>query len=92
MFAAVSVGTGCVISGTVAHRVAVIPEGDGKLMSVEHPTGEFSVEMEMEDGDGLPKIKRAALLRTARRLFEGNALIPSAVWDGSNPARMDPAT
>ena len=59
-------------------------------MSVEHPTGEFSVEMEMEEGDGLPKIKRAALLRTARRLFEGSALIPSGVWDGSNPAAIDP--
>lgn len=96
VFAAVSVGTGCVIPGTVAHRVAVIPNGNAKLMSVEHPTGEFSVEMEMADGDGLPKIKRAALLRTARRLFEGNVLIPSSVWDGSNPAAtgpvaMDPA-
>ena len=90
VFAAVSVGTGCVIPGTVANRVAVIPDGDAKLMSVEHPTGEFSVEMEMEDGGGLPKIKRAALLRTARRLFEGNVLIPSGVWDGSNPAAMDP--
>ena len=91
VFAAVSVGTGCVIPGTVAHRVAVIPKGDAKLMSVEHPTGEFSVEMEVEDGDGLPKIKRAALLRTARRLFEGNALIPSDVWARRSPAAMDPA-
>ena len=92
VFAAVSVGTGSVIPGTVAHRLAAIPKGDAKLISVEHPTGEFSIEMEMEDLDGLPKIKRAALLRTARRLFEGNALIPSGVWDGSNPAAMDPAT
>ena len=84
VFAAVSVGTGCVIPGTVAHRVAETPEGDAKLMSVEHPTGEFSVEMEMEDANGMPKIKRAALLRTARRLFEGNVLIPSSIWDGSN--------
>ena len=85
-----SVATGCVIPGTVAQRLAVIPKGDAKLMSVEHPTGEFSVEMEMEDGDGLPKIKRAALLRTARRLFEGNALVPSDVWGGRSPAAVDP--
>ena len=79
------------IPETVAHRVSVIPDGDTKLISVEHPTGEFSVEMEVEDGDGLPNIKRAALLRTARRLFEGNVIIPSDVWDGSNPAAMGPA-
>ena len=91
VFAAVSVGTSCVIPGTLAHRVAEIPSGDLKLMSVEHPTGEFSIEMETEDLDDLPRVKRAALLRTARRLFEGHVLIPSDVWDGSKLAAADDA-
>ncbi len=43
--------------------------------------------MELETGtpiDGIPQIERAALLRTTRRLMEGNALIPADVWDGQS--------
>ncbi len=29
-----------------------------------------------------PKIERAAVLHTARSLFEGEVLIPSTVWSG----------
>ena len=79
----VSVGTGCVILDG-GPTVGEILKGDAKLMSVEHPTGEFSVEMEIGDRDGLPKIKRAALLRTARRLFEGNASF-RPTWAGPAP-------
>jgi 4-oxalomesaconate tautomerase len=82
VFAAVSVATACILPGTTAARVAKIPEGTRKMFSVEHPTGEMSVEMEFEGPASAPIIKRAALLRTARRLFEGNILVPSSVWDG----------
>ncbi len=82
VFAAVSVATGCALEGSVAYELAELPEGSRKLVSVEHPTGEFSVEMEMEGDSKNPVIKRAALLRTARRLFEGRVLIPGTVWDG----------
>ncbi len=82
VFAAVSVATACILPGTTASRVAKIPEGSRKMFSVEHPTGEMSVEMEFEGPANAPIIKRAALLRTARRLMEGNILIPSSVWDG----------
>jgi 4-oxalomesaconate tautomerase len=62
--------------------VAAVPEGSTKLISVEHPTGEISVEMQIDDTGDQPKVKRAALLRTARRLFEGQVWIPASVWDG----------
>ncbi|MGE0745546.1 MAG: 4-oxalomesaconate tautomerase [Rhodospirillales bacterium] len=75
---AVTAATACVLPGAPAARVAVLPEGRRKVVSVEHPTGEFSVELEM---DGT-KVARAALLRTARRLFEGNILVPRPVWAG----------
>ena len=82
VFAAVSVATACAVEGSAAAEVAQLPEGSPKLMSVEHPTGEFSVEMELEGSAASPVIQRAALLRTARRLFEGSVLIPESVWDG----------
>jgi 4-oxalomesaconate tautomerase len=82
VFAAVSVATACILPGTTANRIAKIPEGRRKLFSVEHPTGEMSVEMEFDGPADKPVIKRAALLRTARRLMEGNILVPISVWDG----------
>ncbi|MAF48093.1 MAG: 4-oxalomesaconate tautomerase [Rhodospirillales bacterium] len=80
VFAAVSVATACILEGSTASRVAVIPGGARKMFSVEHPTGEMSVEMEFEGSADKPIIKRAALLRTARRLFEGQILISDSVW------------
>jgi 4-oxalomesaconate tautomerase len=76
---AVSVATACVLPGSAAEGIAVVPAGDTKVLAVEHPTGEFTVQLEMAQGG---EIKRAALLRTARRLFDGNVLVPRAVWNG----------
>ncbi len=83
VLAAVTVGTACVLPGSAVYDMADVPDGNPKLISVEHPTGEFSVELETGDPvDGIPTITRSALLRTTRRLMEGNALVPAAVWDG----------
>jgi 4-oxalomesaconate tautomerase len=79
---AVSVATACVLEGSAAAGVAVVPDGDVKVLSVEHPTGEFTVQLETRRATGGIEVKRAALLRTARRLFEGNALVPRTIWDG----------
>lgn len=82
---AVSVATACVLKGSVAHDVAEVPDGDSKLISVEHPTGEFSVQLETgHDKNGELVLKGAGLLRTTRQLFEGKALVPGAVWRGKD--------
>jgi 4-oxalomesaconate tautomerase len=78
---AVTVATACGLPGSPATRVATLPAGAQKLISVEHPSGEFSVKLEME-APGSQRVKRAALLRTARLLMRGEVLIPDAVWDG----------
>ncbi len=83
VLAAVTVGTACVMPGSTAFDLAEVGDGNPKPISVEHPTGEFSVELETGDPvDGIPTIRRSALLRTTRRLMEGNALVPAAIWDG----------
>ena len=64
---AVSVATAAITPGTVAYPLAEVPDGDEKTLPVEHPTGEMTVVAYM-NGDGL---QSAALLRTARKLFEG---------------------
>lgn len=80
---AVTVATGCMLEGTVAHDLAVLPQGNPKMLAVEHPTGEFAVEIEMEKAADGPRVVRSALLRTTRSLMEGHVLIPAAVWDGT---------
>jgi 4-oxalomesaconate tautomerase len=64
---AVSVATACLLPAGPAADIAVIPDGDEKLISVEHPTGEMSVIATMRDG----QVTNAAVLRTARKLFDG---------------------
>ena len=79
VLAAVTVGTACVLEGSVCEGVAVVPGGATKKVSVEHPTGEFSVELETDPVDP-QKVTRAALLRTARLLMRGEAMVPASVW------------
>lgn len=77
---AVSVATACIIPGTVADGVAVLPQ-DGKVYSVEHPSGEFSVTLDIDASGPRPEVRRAGLLRTARLLSRGEVLIPTGIWD-----------
>ena len=80
---AVTVGTACVLPGSVATGIVSLPDGAVKRLSVEHPTGELSVELEVAEAHGAaPKVVRASLVRTARALFRGEVLIPAAIWDG----------
>jgi 4-oxalomesaconate tautomerase len=71
VFAAVTVATACVLPGSVAQGIARVPEGHDKSISVEHPTGEFTVNLTVGGTAERPVIERAGLLRTARKLFEG---------------------
>ncbi len=65
---AVSVATACLIPGSPAAEVAAIPGGPRKTLSVEHPTGEMSCVLEVNDAG---EVTSVALLRTARKLMDG---------------------
>ena len=66
VLAAVTVGTACVLDGSVTEGIARMDGGLVQTVSVEHPTGEFSVELGLDPADP-QNVLRAALLRTARR-------------------------
>ena len=68
---AVSVATACLLPESSAGPLAELPEGTQKTVSVEHPSGETSVVMEVGWDDRTLKVRKAAILRTARKLFEG---------------------
>ncbi len=65
---AVSVATAAVLPGSPAAAIAEVPEGARKMLSVEHPIGEMSVILDM---DARGQVASAAILRTARKLFDG---------------------
>jgi len=72
----VSVATACAIPGTIAQQVIGQSFGGGLLtLEVEHPTGFFTVELELDAGVAV-SVKRAALLRTARLLMRGEVMVP----------------
>uniref|UniRef100_UPI00333F974C 4-oxalomesaconate tautomerase n=1 Tax=Castellaniella defragrans TaxID=75697 RepID=UPI00333F974C len=79
VLAAVTVGTACVLEGSVTGGIARLPEGARKTVSIEHPSGEFSVELELDPEDG-QKVLRAALLRTARLIMRGEVMVPAAAY------------
>jgi 4-oxalomesaconate tautomerase len=81
VLAAVTVATACVLEGSVTQGIASLPEGLSKTVSVEHPTGEFSVELGL-DANNPQKVVRAALLRTARPIMRGEVLISEEIWRG----------
>lgn len=77
---AVSVATACVIPGTVAAAVAKVSGGERQRLDVEHPTGFFTVDMEVAVQGKSVEVKRSALLRTARKLMRGEVFVPGHVW------------
>lgn len=78
VLAAVTIATACVMKGSVADGLAVA--GNPASLSIEHPSGEFSVALET-DGNG--KVNGAALIRTARNIMRGEVMVPARVWAGN---------
>lgn len=76
VFGAVSVATACLIDGSVAYPIASTGNGETKHLSVEHPSGEFTVEVRMRDH----QLIGCGLIRTSRLLFDGLVCVPQAAW------------
>ena len=65
---AVSVATACLLKGSTAYDLANRGEGKERSLSIEHPTGEMTVLATLDKQGG---IDSAAILRTARKLMDG---------------------
>jgi 4-oxalomesaconate tautomerase len=76
---AASVAAGCLIPGTIAARTARIPVQRSGPLEVEHPTGSFGVDIELGGQDGNVRVVRSALLRTARKLMDGQVFVPTII-------------
>ncbi|MCD0258480.1 4-oxalomesaconate tautomerase [Xanthomonas melonis] len=65
---AVSVATACLLPDSPAHALAQLPGGSTQQLEVEHPSGASGCIIEC---DASGAVVRAAVVRTARKLFDG---------------------
>ena len=68
VFGAVSVATAAVVPGSVAAAMALMPEGQRREMSIEHPSGATRVIIETNQNG---EVVASGLILTARKLFDG---------------------
>ena len=84
VFGAVSVATACLLPDSVANEIAGRPRVDGEVtLDIEHPSGYFSVTLNVRSDNGVIYVERAALLRTARLLMRGDVFVPASLWENS---------
>jgi len=65
---AVSIASACLQEGSTAFDLAENSKGANRSLSIEHPTGEMTVVATMDDKAA---VSSAAILRTARKLMDG---------------------
>jgi 4-oxalomesaconate tautomerase len=71
---AVSTATACMLQGSVMDGIAIV--SDKNKLSVEHPTGEFTVRLDITNDNGSVVINKSGVIRTARLLSKGEVFIP----------------
>jgi 4-oxalomesaconate tautomerase len=80
---ALSVASACLTHGSIAAEVANLRNTAGpRRIDVEHPTGFFTVEVDVVGTGKNLQVRRAALLRTARKLMAGEVFVPARLWSG----------
>jgi 4-oxalomesaconate tautomerase len=78
---AVSVATACVTPRSVAAELAgLTPRSGTQRLEIEHPSGFFTVEMDVTLAGEQVTVNRSALLRTARKLMAGEVYVPARAW------------
>ncbi|MDH7639142.1 4-oxalomesaconate tautomerase [Sphingomonas oryzagri] len=68
VLAAVTVATACMLDGSPAAELAVVPDGARKTLGIEHPTGMTDCVVEVDEAG---TVTSAGMMRTARKLFDG---------------------
>src|SRR5688572_9064055 len=68
----VCVASACAILGTVASQLVELRPAPQGVIEIEHPSGKIAIDLDADFTQGRQALRRAALIRTARRVFEGN--------------------
>jgi 4-oxalomesaconate tautomerase len=87
----VCIASACAIPGTIASKVAPLRPAPQGMVRIEHPSGMILIDLDADFTNGRQELRRAALIRTARRIFEGYVCVPEKVWAGSKRAAQPAA-
>ena len=68
--------------GTVADGMMAIPNEKPVTVTLHHPMGEMDVVVDYDIQDGSFVHHSAGLIRTCRKLAEGQVFVPQSVWAG----------
>jgi 4-oxalomesaconate tautomerase len=68
---AVSVATAALLPGSPAMSVLREGAGDDGTLTCEHPTGSFTTTIDVDATSSVPTVRRAGIIRTARKLMDG---------------------
>ncbi len=78
---AVSTATACLLPGSVAEGIVKPPSNGNTSLSIEHPSGEFLVDLDIAIQGDTFQVRRSGAVRTARLISRGEVFIPSGIWD-----------
>jgi 2-methylaconitate cis-trans-isomerase PrpF len=84
----VCIASACAIPGTIASKVAALPPAPQGMVTIEHPSGMITLDLDADFTGGRQELRRAALIRTARRIFDGHVHVPSAIWSGARSSAV----
>jgi 4-oxalomesaconate tautomerase len=59
--------------------------GGEQRLDIEHPSGFFTVDMNVEIASGAVRVRRSALIRTARKLLQGEVYVPASALQDARP-------
>ncbi len=82
---AIGVASAFALPGTVASSRQ--PASGRRAIVVLHPAGQIDVEVELEGSGATASVRSASLIRTARKIFQGELHIPAYVF--SRPTQGD---
>lgn len=80
---AICVASSVALPGTITDELVVRPEGEKQVIQIEHPSGKIDLALEVNYTTAGPQIQRAGLIRTARKLFQGDLYVSSHIWSYS---------
>jgi 2-methylaconitate cis-trans-isomerase PrpF/tripartite-type tricarboxylate transporter receptor subunit TctC len=84
---AIGVATAFALPGTVAS--APLQQEGPRMVSVLHPQGRIDVEVVIDGAGADARIARAALVRTARKILQGDLHIPDYVFSNASQGDDD---
>jgi len=73
---AICIAAACKVRGTVANDVSNVSEDLSETIHIEHVSGSIPVQLDLAQAKGEWMVKRAGVLRTARKIMDGFVFVP----------------